>query len=461
MPLHLPPRPEPIAASDALAALSFALDLTEGQPLGHSVRACGLAMEIAWRSGFSETERRTLFHASLLKDAGCSSNSAEVFRLFGGSDHEAKRDLKRVDWSRYFEAAAYALAHAAPGASWPERARRIASLAAAGPAAADHLVEVRCRRGATIATQLGFGADVADAIASLDEHWDGHGRPARRSGEDVPRASRAMLLAQTLDVFLWTDGPTAALEVIEARAGTWFDPELVRAALELEEELHAWRTDDLAALRRTVRSLDPEPSLRLEGDDGLATVAEAFAAIVDAKSPYTERHSRRVAAIAGVLADELNVPSPMLHVAALLHDLGKLAVPNAILDKPAGLTPDEWQVVRRHPADSLRILEQLEGFGHWAHVAAAHHERLDGRGYHRGVSADALPVQARLLAVADVWESLTADRPYRAPMHEDTAMRVLEQGRGSAFDGDAVDALSQALRRGTIPSDMDAESRAA
>lgn len=461
MPSSLTGPPASLATSDALAALSLALDLTEGQAVGHSVRACGIAMEIAWRAGFAESDRRAVFHATLLKDAGCSSNSAEVFRLFGGSDHAAKRDLKRVDWSRYFEAARYAMAHASPGASWPERARRIASLAAAGPAAADRLVDVRCRRGAAIASQLGFGADVSDAIAALDEHWDGHGRPDGRRGGEVPLAARTMLLAQTLDVFLTSDGPAAALAVAEERAGTWFDPELVRAALELEDDLTAWRSDDLAALRRTLRLLDPAPELSLAGEAGLGQVAEAFASIVDAKSPFTERHSRRVADIADAVAGELGCASPMLRIAALLHDLGKLGVPNEILDKPGRLSAAEWEIVRRHPADSLRVLEQLDGFGDWARVAAAHHERLDGRGYHLGLAAEDLPGEARLLAVADVWESLTADRPYRAPMPREDALAILEDGRGSAFDGEAVDALVRALDHGTIAADDTPAAQAA
>lgn len=461
MPHLLPDPPESFATADALAALSLALDLTEGQPLGHSVRACGIAMEISWRAGFAERDRRTLFHAALLKDAGCSSNSAEVFRLFGGSDHAAKRDLKRVDWSRYFEAARYAVVHAAPGASWAERARRIAALAAAGPAAANRLVDVRCRRGAAIASQLGFGDEVSDAVAGLDEHWDGHGRPAGRCGTEVPLASRVMLLAQTLDVFLTSDGPAAAFAMARERAGTWFDPELVRAALDLEDELDAWRTGDLGALRRTLRLIDPAPELRLSGGSGLARVAESFAAIVDAKSPFTERHSRRVADVAEAIADELGCASPMLRIAALLHDLGKLGVPNEILDKPGRLSASEWEVVRRHPADSLRVLEQLDGLGDWASVAAAHHERMDGRGYHLGLGSAELPREARLLAVADVWESLTADRPYRAPMPREEALAILAEGRGSAFDGNAVDALVRALDRGAIDHDAALPSRAA
>ncbi|HTK32837.1 MAG TPA: hypothetical protein VL332_12835, partial [Candidatus Saccharimonadaceae bacterium] len=145
---------ESVRVSEVLAALSFALDLTEGQPMGHSLRATLIGMQLGDVVGLGLAERRDLYYALLLKDVGCSSNSARVYELFGGDDRVAKHDLKRVDWPNYFKAARYAMAHASPGASWFVRMRRVVALAKAGERAAVELVERRCTRGADIVTRL-------------------------------------------------------------------------------------------------------------------------------------------------------------------------------------------------------------------------------------------------------------------------------------------------------------------
>jgi putative nucleotidyltransferase with HDIG domain len=448
--------PSSLATSDVLAALSFSLDMTEGQPAGHALRACCIGLEIARRAGASASEVETLYHASLLKDAGCASNAARVFQLFGGDDLAAKRDLKRVDWARYFDAMRYALAHAAPGAPWHERLLRVAALAKAGPAAADDLVRIRCARGAQISRELGFGDSVAAAVAALDEHWDGHGRPERLRGAAIPPAARIMLIAQTLDVFAVHHGAADAVSVVLRRAGRWFDPDLARACRGLEPLLQKLVANDTAQLQREVHALDPSPARRLEGAGALARVAEAFAAIVDSKSPFTATHSRRVTAITMDIARRMHAEGEMLRIAALLHDLGKLAVPNAILDKPGPLTDAEWSIVRRHPQDSERILRCLGPHGSFAFIAGAHHERLDGRGYHRGLTDIELPLEARILAVADVFESLTAHRPYRAALSTEAALELLERDRGVALDADVLDALVAAT--GHMPADGDSET---
>jgi putative nucleotidyltransferase with HDIG domain len=381
-----------------------------------------------------------------------------VFQLFGGNDQATKRDFKLVDWTHYFQAASFAMSHAVPGASIFERAERIAALAKAGPNAADELVEIRCARGASIAARLGFGPKVAAAIAALDEHWDGNGRPARFRGEEIPIAARILLLAQTLDVFTWNEGAEVALEMAKRRAGTWFDPRLVEACTGLAHHLSAWRSQQLVSLQHAVRMRDPAPQMQLAGEGALADVAEAFASIVDAKSPFTQRHSRRVADITMAIAREQGVDSEMFRVAALLHDLGKLAVPNSILDKPGPLTEPEWKIMRRHPEDSLRILQRLKGLGAWANVAAAHHERLDGQGYHLALDAARLNQEARILAVADVYESLTADRPYRSSLTRSATFKILESGRGSAFDAECIEALKTVLDRGELQDDAGPDS---
>nr|MBA2643902.1 HD-GYP domain-containing protein [Solirubrobacterales bacterium] len=180
----------------------------------------------------------------------------------------------------------------------------------------------------------------------------------------------------------------------------------------------------------------------LEADEEtLDRVSEAFAQVVDAKSPWTYRHSLGVARVAVAIAEVLNLPVQEvrdLRRAALLHDIGKLGVSNRILDKPAKLDESEWQAMRLHTEYSLRILHRVPAFRPLAEVAASHHERMDGRGYHRGIRAGELPLAARVLAVADVFEALTADRPYRAGMPVEKALGILHGDAGTAFCPEAL-----------------------
>jgi putative nucleotidyltransferase with HDIG domain len=192
-------------------------------------------------------------------------------------------------------------------------------------------------------------------------------------------------------------------------------------------------------------------TLDLPGDDsGLDLIAEGFARVIDAKTPYTARHSEGVARIAVGVATELGFdPYELsdLRRAALLHDVGKLGVSNRILDKPGKLDEEEWKAVRRHPEYTLRILERVPVFASLAELAANHHERMDGRGYHRGLRAGELPLAHRVLVVADVFEALTATRPYRDGMPVEKALAIVHGDVGTAFCREAASGLDAWLDR--------------
>ena len=432
--------------------------------MGHTLRACLIAMELGDRLGLPLAQRRDLYYAALLKDVGCSSNAARVFSLFGADDRAMKSARMRVDWSQYFRAAFFGLAQAAPGASWGERAKRIASLAKQGPGVAAELVRLRCERGSEIVTTLGMGAAAARAVRALDEHWDGHGHPDGLAGDAIPLEARILGLAQTLEVFTMRGGPAAGLQVIRERSGRWFDPVVADACRGLEPLLRDWMTFDTTALHEGVREAEPGGAALLATHRTVDRVAEAFASVVDAKSPFTGAHSMRTAEVAVMLAGELGwsaAETSDLRRAALLHDLGKLAVPNRILDKPTALTAPEWEVMRLHAFHTERILSHIEGFEGFAFAAAAHHERLDGSGYCRGLRGMQIPQLAQVLAVADIYDALSAERPYRGPMAPGDALALMERDRGTGLHAEILDALRSCTLGGCRPEPQDEAREAA
>ena len=437
------PRPREVPLSDVIGALSYALDLTEGEPPGHAVRTCMIGMRLAQEIGLGEAERTDLYYALLLKDAGCSANSARMAALFAVDDRHAKRSSKRVDWSRSYTAFLWTLRTVAPGGSWRSRASQLMSIRQETEITRS-LMRARCDRGAEIARLLGLGEGTADAIRGLDEHWDGHGQPEGQRGDEIPLGGRILCLAQTVEIFHAQRGLDAALRVAERRSGGWFDPKLVAILKRTRADTAFW-----ASL--PAGDLDPwEPQeRRLTADDSyLDRIADAFAGVVDAKSPWTYRHSDRTCVIAMSIAALLGCDDRVLDEmrrAALLHDVGKLAISNQILDKPARLTDEEYAVVRRHPLHTAAILERTPGFAGLAPLAGAHHERLDGSGYPHGLDGGALSVPMRVLAVADVYEALTSARPYRPALSSVQALEVMRPDVPRRLDRDAYSALEAVL----------------
>jgi HD-GYP domain-containing protein (c-di-GMP phosphodiesterase class II) len=194
-----------------------------------------------------------------------------------------------------------------------------------------------------------------------------------------------------------------------------------------------------------------EPPDQVITADGrrLDGIAKAFAAIVDAKSPWTYHHSDRTSLVATSIGASLGFDTDELrdlrHV-ALLHDIGKLAISNRILDKASGLTPAEFDRVREHPLFTQWVLERVSCFADLAPTAGAHHERLDGGGYPRGLRADDLTMPMRVLAVADVYEALTSDRPYRGAFSDEDALDLMRLDVPARLDVDVFRALETTIR---------------
>jgi HD-GYP domain-containing protein (c-di-GMP phosphodiesterase class II) len=434
--------------SEILSALSCALDITEGQPPGHAVRTCLIGMRIAERAGAPTEDRGALFYALLLKDLGCSSNATRLCAIFGADDRALKREHKLTDWSRWGPSLAYAFRNAVPNASPVSRAFRVASIAFKEKDSEREMVQTRCDRGADIASALGFTGATREAIRTLDEHWDGHGMPAGLSGTAIPLLGRIVGLAQSVEVFASSFGVDAALAVAIERRGRWFDPALVDALESLSGDDGFWAQVLGRSPERHLGALEPEDQILIADQERLDDISRAFARVIDAKSPFTYLHSERVAELAVTIGRRLHfdeVELRDLRRAALLHDIGKLGVSTLILDKPDRLTERERGEIRVHPAYTQRILERVTAFAGIVEIASAHHERLDGKGYHLGLPAERLSPMSRALAVADIYEALTADRPYRRGLPRNEAVAILRGQSGTALCTASVEALASEL----------------
>jgi putative nucleotidyltransferase with HDIG domain len=440
--------PTEVRLSEVLAGLSYALDLTEGQREGHSVRACVIGMRLAEIIGVPEEQRSALFYALLMKDLGCSSNSARFAALFGANDHDLKTNLKTVDWARALESFRYVARNVAPGQFWLRRTWQLIGVMAQGPKGARDVVLTRCERGADIARLLGFAAETVEAIRALDEHWDGRGQPYRLRGEEIPPFARILGLSQTFEVFFTTYGLNAAFAMAAERRGSWFEPSLVDALFSLRNESEFWQALGRGDAFRAVRLLEPPDRAVVADDNRLDVVAEAFAQVIDAKSPWTYRHSNGVAEMSLAIARELGIPATehrVLRRAALLHDLGKLGVSNLILDKPGKLTDEEFAKVRLHPKFTNHILDRVGCFRPVRDVASQHHERLDGRGYHLGLSTSQLSLPARVICTADICDALRASRPYRPGLPAYRLIEIMGREAGEGLDVDCFEAMKRVL----------------
>ena len=433
-----------IAFSEIVSALSFALDLTEDAVPGHAVRSCLLGMRIGLAIGLNNNQLSDLYYALLLKDIGCSSNAARMCQILGGDDRRAKREVKTVDWTRP-TAAGIRLAWniALPGASRPRRIRRLVWLGLTQNRHNAEMIGLRCERGASIVRKIGLSEQCAHTIHALDEHWDGSGYPDRSRGESIPLLSRILGVAQHLDVFAGDRSRQDAIATLQKRSGSWFDPDLVRAAVSLHRAGTLWT--GCGTVEERVRVMELEPgTVRTLATEQVDTVCEAFADVVDAKSSYTYRHSLGVTEVADEIARRLGQPPAtrlLIHRAALLHDLGKLRVPNSILDKPGKLDDSEWAVMRQHPLLSQQILQRIPRFAAIARIAGRHHEKLDGTGYPHRLQAASLSLEDRVVALADIYGALAEDRPYRKALPTETILAILRKEVPTKLDPECFAAL--------------------
>lgn len=436
-----------VSLGELLGALSHALDLTEGQPKGHCVRSCWIGMEVAEALDLTASQRSDLYFTILLKDLGCSSNAARICQLYLTDDIGFKRSYKLVDSSAK-KGLEFLLSHTALESGLLQRLRTVTSVLKNSDDIVAEVFQTRCHRGAEIARLMRFSEDVAAGIASLDEHWNGGGRPEGLRGPDIPLYSRMALLAQVAEVFVGELGAEVAARELINRAGQWFDPDLVPFFVEVLQRPGFLQAFHDPGLEAHVFASEPARQEHLVDEDYLDEIAYAFAKVIDAKSPFTHGHSERVAQFTDTICTEMGYSTGhrrWMMRAGLLHDIGKLGVSNTILDKPGKLTDAEFEQIKLHPLYSKQILGRVSVFHDLSITASAHHERLDGKGYPQGMSAENLTRDMRVLAVADIFDALTAERPYRPALPLEKVYTIMDDMVGSAIDIDCYAALQTAI----------------
>lgn len=403
--------------ADLLAALSVTTDLAMGQSREQAIRACIVGTAIARRMGLPEAEVSVVYYTSLLKHLGCTATSHEETQLFGPDELGMRRVAERTDFARQKEALRF-LRVAGKGAG-AGRVRHVVKAVTAGKGADRSIAQAVCEVAALMADRLGLGEGIRRALNENLERWDGRGQPHGLRADDIALAARIAEPARQAVIFYALGGEEATVEMVRRRAGSWFDPVVAEAlsAAGVEELRRLDDEDPWAA----VLAAEPQPVRRI-AQDRLGTVARAFADFVDLKTPFTLGHSSEVAEIAASASKRLGLPDPdAVLLAGLLHDLGRTGVSSGVWERPGSLSTAEWEQVRLHPYYTDRILARSQVLEPLARIAGMHHERQDGSGYHHRASGVEVPVAARLLAVADVYQAMTQARPHRSAVNGDRA----------------------------------------
>jgi HD-GYP domain-containing protein (c-di-GMP phosphodiesterase class II) len=441
----------PLRLAELVAALSLATDLGTGQPLEHALRTCLLSLELARRSGVATADLADVYYLALLRFVGCTADAAETAAASGGDDIAFIGAMSPA-WMGSTGEQVRAMAGATgPDAPLPRRLRLLLA-AFADTQGAVRSIGAHCEAAQMLSVRLGVSSGVTESLGLAFERWDGTGIPGRHLGQEVPAPVRVVVVAR--DIELWTrlaDLDTA-VEVVRGRAGKAYDPAVAAAFVDDPRGvLEMARTDDIW---QATLAAEPTPWLRVH-DDRLDTALGAFGDFADLKSPWTRGHSSgvaRLAAAAGAVAGLATSECDVVYRAGLVHDLGRVGVPNGVWDHPGPLTVQAWERVRLHSYLTERILSRSARLAPLARLCGCHHERMDGSGYHRGAKGSDLTGGERILAAADAYHALTEQRPHRGAFIPDQAAEELRRDvRAGRFDADDVECVLEAAGHDVFP----------
>lgn len=309
-----------------------------------------------------------------------------------------------------------------------------------------------------LAERLGLPPSINGMFSLMTERWDGYGILRRAQDEEIPLALRICHVAHDAAYQRLIVGDEHAADTIRERGGHAFDPVIARAFAENVAKIMA-TVDVSGSAWATTLAAEPQPHLTLEGE----TIDGALAAIgdfADLISPSLAGHSSGVARLAVASAEVCGFSQSDVSLvgrAGFVHDVGRVAVHPRIWQKPGPLTAEEWEQVRLHAYHTERVLDQTPFLTALGRIACAHHERLDGSGYHRNATAISLNPTARLLATADAFSAMTEPRPHRNPLTPEEAAEVLgEEANSGRHDPDLLAGILEAAGQPVPPMERPA-----
>jgi HD-GYP domain-containing protein (c-di-GMP phosphodiesterase class II)/DNA-binding CsgD family transcriptional regulator len=422
-PVIAPQAGEQLRFAELMACLAAACELAMGQSADFALQGCALAMRLALGLGLSDTEQRDVYYQAQLRFIGCNADT-ELMAAIAGDVIALRRAVAPLDVAdgRAMMGALVARIRATHADTPPLRTALAIVRGLMGASSfATEVFPGHCEVAQRLGRRLGFDERFVAGLGQLYARWDGKGLPAI-AGEGLTPAVRVVTVAQDALLHHQLGGWAAAIRVLQERRGAQYAPAVVDLLLQQGPGV----MDNLPQDWQQLFALEPLPHRVLQGqaiDDALAVLAD-YAAI---QSPWLLQHAGRVAALAQAAAERLQLPPQecrQLHRAALLHDMGRVAVSADVWGRPGPLSQSEWDKVRLHSHYSAHILARAPALAPLARLADAAHERLDGSGYARALSEAQLPLAARLLAAADVVAALSEARPQRAAL-EATAIEAL------------------------------------
>lgn len=405
-------------------ALASSADVASGFHPEKAIRTAIVASRLARAAGLEAHQRSDAYYLALVRFLGCTSFSPEAARYGGGDDHSVGRVMAFVDPSQPVTLIRDIVGGVGAGAPMSKRVKGLATLLTNRSAPLEH-AQAECDVGDALARKIGMPETILDALGDVFERWDGKGYPLGKSADGIDLLARVVTIAEVLELGEHRYGLDGALATAKARSGGRFDPDLIEvfcgAASELFDGFDGGSVWDVY--------LDAEPAPHRDVTPAVvASYAEAFARAVDLKSVWTATHSHTVGvlgAAAGAAAGLDPGAVDELRIAGWLHDLGRVAVPNLVWDKPGPLNAAEWEQVRLHGYHTERLLARSPLLAPIAAMAGAVHERTDGSGYPKSLSSSQIDLAARLLAAADVYAALCEDRPHRPRLAAESAARTL------------------------------------
>lgn len=389
--------------SDLFLSLSRALDMGEAEIYDHSRQVAYISLELAEALKLDKEDRNLVVLTALIHDIGVISN-------FNKNLTQNSFELDQ------------------------------------------ELVKEHCKLGSKLTKKISFSSQISEIIYYHHHNWDGQNFDQVR-GENIPLASRIIYLADRIEALIDRDGfiltQTESIKrEIKERSGSWFDPELVEIFFKISQKESFWLNLESGGYKEILNSWGQSTNANISLSS-LESLASLMAHLIDRVSPFTSRHSSGVATIAAMITGELNYSQKeqrAVRIAGLFHDLGKLIVPPAIIEKKDNLTDEEYRIVKQHTYYSYQLLKKIKGLGSIPEWAAFHHERLDGSGYPFRLPGSELNQGSRIMAVSDVFQALTEDRPYRSAFSISRTLKIMdEMQQNGKLDSKIIKVLKNAI----------------